>query len=120
MKRKIKKFSAAVLASATLAASGCEYEPENNIPETLYGPPDADLGEYEPDTNKNEDLYGPPVPKFEPDENIAVPLYGPPPAPDEFEGEWDIIDPEFDPEENENQDLYGVPEALEEEPTDIE
>ena len=96
MKRKLKMVSAAVLATATLAAAGCEFDPDNN---------------------KNDDLYASPSDDFDPEKNIEEPLYASP-MPDEWEGEWDNIEPEFDPEENKNQDLYGVPEELEEEPDD--
>lgn len=40
-----------------------EYEPEENIPVAVYGPPEGEeyIQAYDPGDNVPEDVYGPPV-----------------------------------------------------------
>ncbi|MBR6308225.1 MAG: hypothetical protein IKR39_06410 [Lachnospiraceae bacterium] len=49
----------ALFASAC-GSSGEHYDPAQNAPETLYGPPFTSEEEYDPADNLNEDVYGPP------------------------------------------------------------
>ena len=49
----------ALFASAC-GSSGEHYDPAQNAPETLYGPPFTSSEEYDPANNLNEDVYGPP------------------------------------------------------------
>ncbi len=55
-----------------------EFNEEENIPETVYGPPEW----FEPEENMNEDVYGPPPfeEDYDAEENLPAPVYGPPPG----------------------------------------
>ncbi|MBR2834279.1 MAG: hypothetical protein IKE43_00995 [Coriobacteriales bacterium] len=96
------------------------YDPADNDPECLYGPPEM-LG-YEPINNIEEDVYGPPsLFGYQPDDNLPVGVYGPPedyvliPATptDDSQNTGTQSEAsgtaEFDPSENELLDVYGPP-----------
>lgn len=94
-------------ASGSLAG-GIAFNPETNVPEAIYGPPEFF---YEPEINQNEDYYGPPLFDIEPDDNdydpsdnIPEPVYGP-------------HEDNYDPDVNQNEDVYGPP-AFDLEPYD--
>ena len=95
--KRTRTTAAGIIASAMVASSflaGCNEQPnvygpppetnyssEQNIPETVYGPPE-DIGLEQPvypvDENELEDVYGPPVEDFEIDSNELEGVYGPP------------------------------------------
>ena len=60
-----------------------KYDPEESIPEPVYGPPES---EYDPANDEPIDVYGPPewfegsseTEPYEPEEDLPEPLYGPP------------------------------------------
>lgn len=88
-------------ASGSLA-TGIIFNPETNVPEAIYGPPEF---YYSPEYNQNYGVYGPPPIDLEPDDNDydpslnePEPVYGPP-----------SFDDEFDVEFNLNGDVYGPP-----------
>ncbi len=98
MKRKNKTIAKAVgvgLSAAAISAAlltGCDWFPipyavygpppmpeesmDQNIPETVYGPPEW----FEPENNVPEDVYGPPPfeDDYDPEEELPAPVYGPP------------------------------------------
>lgn len=43
------------------AAPSASFESENNIPETVYGPPELFEPQFNPEENIPEDVYGPPM-----------------------------------------------------------
>lgn len=77
--RKKKAIMAGLLAASAALMSGCgtgpapalygpppatpsaSFEPENNIPETVYGPPEMFEAQFNPEENIPEDVYGPPI-----------------------------------------------------------
>ena len=77
--RKKKAIMAGLLAASAAMMSGCDtgpapalygpppatpsasFEPENNIPETVYGPPEMFEAQFVPEENIPEDVYGPPM-----------------------------------------------------------
>ncbi|MBQ7435717.1 MAG: hypothetical protein IJV30_00140 [Oscillospiraceae bacterium] len=77
--RKKKAIMAGLLAASAALMSGCgtgpapalygpppatpsaSFEPENNIPETVYGPPEMLDPQFVPEENIPEDVYGPPM-----------------------------------------------------------
>ena len=92
------------------------YNPQNNVPDPVYGPP------YDPNDNINGDVYGPPdwfdpsynEPQteygppvwieddnddYDPSNYDTVPMYGPPPFDED----------EYVPQNNDNQNVYGPP-----------
>ena len=67
-------FSAALL-------TGCDwFQPKDNIPETVYGPPEVFETPYRPADDEPEDVYGPPPDEtYNPEDDEMAPVYGPPP-----------------------------------------
>ena len=82
MKLKKKKVIAAgILAGSASLLAGCgntaslqdspqatppvtppaSFEPENNFPVTVYGPPEMFESQFIPEENIPEDVYGPPI-----------------------------------------------------------
>ena len=77
--RKKKAIMAGLLAASAALMSGCgtgpapalygpppatpsaSFEPENNFPETVYGPPEMFEPQFVPEENIPEDVYGPPM-----------------------------------------------------------
>ena len=43
------------------ATPSASFEPENNFPETVYGPPEMFEPQFVPEENIPEDVYGPPM-----------------------------------------------------------
>ena len=113
-KRKKTKTTAAGIISGLMAVSfsqACVFNQNAGV----YGPPPSDA--YEPDDNVNEDVYGPPEiieETFEPSDNVPACVYGPQSW---FEEEGDPAEetavpaPDYDPEENVPGDVYGPPPA---------
>ena len=66
MRRKTNKrgILAIIGMVSALFASACgqgeQFDPKNNAPETLYGPPFTSSEDYDPSENINEEVYGPP------------------------------------------------------------
>lgn len=76
--RRVGVCVGAAAISATLL-TGCNwFNPEDNEPVAVYGPPE-DFEDYRPEDNQNEDVYGPPpFDDYDPaDEDIEC-VYGPP------------------------------------------
>ena len=77
--RKKKAIVAGMLAASAALTAGCgmdpvptlygpppatpsaSFEPENNFPETVYGPPEMFESQFVPEENIPEDVYGPPM-----------------------------------------------------------
>jgi len=77
--RKKKAIVAGMLAASAALTAGCgmgpapalygppsatpsaSFEPENNFPETVYGPPEMFEPQFVPEENIPEDVYGPPM-----------------------------------------------------------
>ena len=77
--RKKKAIVAGMLAASAALTAGCgmgpapalsghppatpsaSLEPENNFPETVYGPPEMFEPQFVPEENIPEDVYGPPM-----------------------------------------------------------
>ena len=76
--RKKKAIVAGMLAASAALTSGCGWAPAP----ALYGPPPATpSASFEPKDNVPETVYGPPEmfePDFVPEENIPEDVYGPP------------------------------------------
>lgn len=76
--RRVGVCVGAAAISATML-TGCNwFNPEDNEPVAVYGPPE-DFEDYRPEDNQNEDVYGPPpFDDYDPaDEDIEC-VYGPP------------------------------------------
>ena len=79
MKKTMKLTASALIASSCLA--GCSFQPSDNEPEDIYGPP---VVEDEPLENETPEPENDPVIEdenndgFDPGDNVAEPLYGPP------------------------------------------
>ena len=96
--RRVGVCVGAAAISATML-TGCNwFNPENNEPVAVYGPPE-DFEDYRPEDNEPECVYGPPE-WFEPEDNMEADVYGPPPIDD------------YDPEEELPEPVYGPPEEM--------
>ena len=93
MKKTMKLTASALIASSCLA--GCSFQPSDNEPEDIYGPP---VMEDEPLENET------PEPEYDPAQNEPVDIYGPPQIDDE-----EAVDDGFDPGDNVAEPLYGPP-----------
>lgn len=85
MRRKTNKrgILAVIGMVSALFAGACggqgreQYNPANNEPETVYGPPFTSSEDYDPADNINGDVYGPPEwfsiddPHEEPEEDVS-------------------------------------------------
>ncbi|MCR5663243.1 MAG: hypothetical protein K6G17_00020 [Oscillospiraceae bacterium] len=79
---------------------GNGFRVEDNMEKTLYGPPEFFDPDYDPANNFPEDVYGPPPePDFDPEDELPQPEYGPP----------ELSEEEYDPENNFLEDVYGPP-----------
>ncbi len=76
--RRVGVCVGAAAISATLL-TGCNwFNPEDNEPVAVYGPPE-DFEDYRPEDNQNEDVYGPPpFDDYDPADDLPEPVYGPP------------------------------------------
>ena len=104
--------SEAAPEAETTAEEPVGFDPEDNVPEDVYGPPSW-FGE--PDEDPTEEMEGETAPivesSFDPEDNVAVTVYGPP--------EWwednrtlgpDVV---YKPEEDIAVTVYGPPEWFE-------
>ena len=76
--RRVGVCVGAAAISATML-TGCNwFNPEDNEPVAVYGPPE-DFEDYRPEDNQNEDVYGPPpFDDYDPADDLPEPVYGPP------------------------------------------
>jgi hypothetical protein len=76
-KRRRVKSAMAIITSLTVA--GCAFDPAENEPADVYGPPPAETAETElPDDPKASAEPEEGMETFVPDENISDPVYGVP------------------------------------------
>ncbi|MCR5794217.1 MAG: hypothetical protein K6G61_02550 [Solobacterium sp.] len=122
-KRKKTKTTAAGIIAGLMAVSfsqACIF----NHNAAVYGPPPS--ASYDPDDNVNEDVYGPPEEDpaetpvteqieetYDPAENVPVCVYGPASYFEDEEPAEETAVPQetYDPEENVPADVYGPPPA---------
>jgi len=97
IKGKLKKVGLVGTISVLLTGCGKDYNPENNVPAAVYGPPET-MESPAPIWNNNE---------FDPSENEIDDVYGPPEYFDENEEE------EYSADQNEVPCVYGPPEYFE-------
>ena len=107
MKRKTKRIAKAVglgLGPAAFSATmltGCDlFHPSQQEIAALYGPPPGyQQQEYDPSNDEPEDVYGPPSDfyHYAPEEDIPEPLYGPPP--EDYYPEDDSVECVYGPPE---------------------
>ena len=85
--RKIAALSAlAAFVSGTLSGCPEKFDPSQNAPATVYGPPEwfeNGGADFDPGQNELPDVYGPPEwfdgkSELDPEENIEPTVYGPP------------------------------------------
>jgi hypothetical protein len=89
----------AAAVSATMLTGCTWFQPKDNVPATVYGPPEAMETPYNPADDEPEDVYGPPPEEtYNPGDDEMAPVYGPPPDED-----WDPWD------DNDGEWVYGPP-----------
>lgn len=79
MKKTMKLTASALIASSCLA--GCSFQPSDNEPEDIYGPPvvvDEPLENETPEPENDPVIEDENNDGFDPGDNVAEPLYGPP------------------------------------------